>query len=147
MSVIDQNSGWLHQNGRESRGAFPGSDAGHPGPATIEEDHGRYVDQVFREEHGGSHIDFEIGAFEAARGVQSEPFWIDEGANPSEEPAMVGGQRRVVETPVLEIVKVPLGDGQVACDLHPMSLSLEVAVHRRRLIACEWILVSNGCSA
>ncbi len=52
---------------------------------------------------------------------------------------MVGSQGRIVESPVVEVVvggvEVPLGGGKVDGDLLPVTLSLEVAKHRRSVLA------------
>src|ERR1700678_3541499 len=53
---------------------------------------------------------------------------------------MVCSQRRIVQSPPLEIVKVPLGDGQLSRDLHPVSLGFVVAVHGG--ILKSWKIVS-----
>lgn len=44
---------------------------------------------------------------------------------------MVGGQGWIVQAPVLEIIEIPLGEGQMRRDLHPMSLGFKVAMHGR----------------
>lgn len=55
------------------------------------------------------------------------------------EEALVGGERRVVEAPIGEIVgrgvAVPIDRRQVEGDLHPMALSLIIAVHWGRRLA------------
>ena len=51
----------------------------------------------------------------------------------AQDPAMVGSQRRVVQAPVLQIIKIPLRHWQMSGDLHPMSLSLIVTMHGRSL--------------
>ena len=49
------------------------------------------------------------------------------------EIALVGGERGVIESPVGKIVgrsvAVPIGDGHIEGDLHPVPLRLVVAVH------------------
>src|SRR5690242_1556939 len=53
----------------------------------------------------------------------------------AQNPAVVRREWRVVQTPPLQIVEVPLRYGQVFCDFHPMPLRLKVAMHGRRLVA------------
>jgi hypothetical protein len=48
---------------------------------------------------------------------------------------MVCSQWGIVETPVLQIVEIPPGHWQMGGDLHPMSLGLEVTMHRGDLEA------------
>lgn len=55
----------------------------------------------------------------------------------SKKPAMIGGQRRIIESPVGQVVEVPLGYWQMCGDLHPMPLSFKVAVHGRDVEACS----------
>lgn len=49
------------------------------------------------------------------------------------DPAMIRRQWRIVQSPPFQIVKIPLRGRQVAGDLDPVSLCLEVAVHGRFL--------------
>jgi hypothetical protein len=51
----------------------------------------------------------------------------------TEEPAVIGCQRWIVQTPVLKIIKVPEGNWQMVGYLHPMSLRLVVSMHRGAL--------------
>ena len=50
---------------------------------------------------------------------------------------MVCRQRRIIHSPVFEIVKVPLRYRQLSRDLHPVSLSLVIAVYWRVLEASQ----------
>ena len=47
---------------------------------------------------------------------------------------MIRGQRGVVQTPILQVVRVPLSRWQVIRDLHPMPLGLVVSEHGGRLL-------------
>lgn len=47
----------------------------------------------------------------------------------SEKPAVVCGERGVVETPPFKVVPVPVFDREVGGDFHPVTLGLEVAMH------------------
>lgn len=55
------------------------------------------------------------------------------------EEALIGGEWRVVEAPIGEIVgrrvAIPIDRLQVESDLHPMALSLVVTVHWGRRLA------------
>lgn len=57
-------------------------------------------------------------------------------AHVPEEPGVVGGEGRVIETPVLQIVGVPFTEGEMGGYFHPVSLSLIVSVHRWCRFAC-----------
>ena len=46
---------------------------------------------------------------------------------------MICRQWRIVQAPVLQVVKVPLGNGEMGCNFHPMSLRLKVTMHGRLL--------------
>lgn len=68
--------------------------------------------------------------------------WIQRYSHQSIQIAMIRGQRRVIKTPVKQIVwcgiDVPFVDVQVGGDLHPVSLSLVIAKHRRFGFAFDW---------
>ena len=49
---------------------------------------------------------------------------------------MVCCERRVVEPPPMQIVPVPLLDGELGRQFHPVPLGLEVSMHWRRLHPC-----------
>lgn len=95
--------------------------------------------------------------------------WISHSAGPSSfwyaspsshnlhnaaKPTMVCCERRIIQTPPLKFVPVPLFDWQVNGEFHPMSLSFIVAKHRGNLEAFEmfalgkrqaqWSECSNG---
>lgn len=42
---------------------------------------------------------------------------------------MVGCQGRIIKSPVLKVVEVPLRDRKMVGDFHPMSLGFKVSVH------------------
>jgi hypothetical protein len=44
---------------------------------------------------------------------------------------MIRGQRGIVQTPILQIVRVPLSRWQVVREFHPMPLGLVVSKHGR----------------
>lgn len=49
----------------------------------------------------------------------------------AQNPAVVRRQRRVVQSPPLEVVPVPVLYGQMLRDLHPVALGFKVAMHWR----------------
>ena len=136
VNVVDKDDGRLHQDGDEGDRGRPGGHAGQAAVAAHKDDGGGYVDEVLGHEHGGAHEDLEGGIVQAARDVELEPGRVDEGADAAAQPAVVGRQGRVVEAPPLQVMEVPLRDGQPGCDLHPVSLGLVVAEHGRLLEAC-----------
>lgn len=48
---------------------------------------------------------------------------------------MICRERGIVESPVLQVVRIPFGDREVNCEFHPVSLRFEITVHRRYLEA------------
>lgn len=48
---------------------------------------------------------------------------------------MVRRQRGIVESPVLQVVRIPFRQREVNRQLHPVSLRLEITMHRRYLEA------------
>ena len=62
----------------------------------------------------------------------------------AEQPAMVSRQWRIIQAPVFQVVEIPLGYGQVRGYLHPVSLSLKVAMHRRSLEACILLIFAHN---
>lgn len=57
---------------------------------------------------------------------------VEESEEEAMEVALVGSERRVVKTPIGEIivsgVGVPIPDWEVESDLHPMPLGLKIAI-------------------
>ena len=55
---------------------------------------------------------------------------------------MIRRQRRIIESPVEQVIvggiAIPLIDGEVDRDLHPMPLSLVIAEHGRLAVRQEW---------
>lgn len=47
----------------------------------------------------------------------------------AKQQAMVRCQRRIVESPPVQVVEVPLGYGEVCSDFHPMPLCFEITMH------------------
>lgn len=57
---------------------------------------------------------------------------------------MICRQRRIIESPPLQVVKVPLRHGQMVCYFHPVSLRFVIAMHWGILVSCALAIVSHA---
>jgi len=133
VDVINEDSSWLHQNGDEGDSGGPGRDTIQPAEAARKDDDGRDVDEVLRHQDRGPHEDLKVRVMQATRREQGEPRRVDERADLAAKPAVVRGQGRIVKPPPLQVVEIPLRDGKLCRDLHPMALGFVVAEHGRFL--------------
>ena len=84
------------------------------------------------------HLDRILARHDRLRAPQRNPTRVAEALRQrAHEPRVVRRQRRIVEAPVRQVVRVPPLDRHVQRQRHPMPLRLEVAVQRRRPIAGE----------
>jgi hypothetical protein len=134
----------------------------------------RYKDDALPEDDGGSHEMFAIRTFNSSWCIQRKPCRIDPGTTSdlskisrfelysmaprrylqdTTKPTMVCCKRRIVQTPPLKVIPIPLGYWQVNGEFHPMALSLIVAKQRRCLEACSnhrWAfcdMARNSCQS
>jgi hypothetical protein len=121
---------------------------------TREKPRGQNVDRTIRQNDSAAHKKLAAQAFDASRSVQGKPSRVDERptgltiggrmemgiqiknkkfhySHFAAEPRMIRGQRGVVQTPILQIVRVPLSRWQMVREFHPMSLSLVISKHGR----------------
>lgn len=129
-----------------------------------ENEHSWYENNAFPKYNSCSHEVLAVRTFISSRLIQCKPRRVDPGttgeegklisviqrahlflyASPSSQnlhdatkPTMVCCERRVIQTPPLKIIPVPLFNGQVDGEFHPMSLSFIVAKHGGDLKAFE----------
>ena len=146
--MIDEYGCRLHEHSDQRNGRLPDIDLFGAGEAAEEDDDGGDVDEVFGEEDSGSHIYLQGRVIKATRLLEGKPGTVDDGAAAADEqrstftegwmklhgskkPAMVGGQRRIVQPPPVEVVEIPLRHWEVFCDLHPVPLGFKIPMHRR----------------
>ena len=77
----------------------------HPIPSLPGEHEGGWnVDEDVRRHHGEPHQQLVVAGLGAAAGVQLHPAAVDSCSCPAHQPAVVGGEGRVVQAPVLQVV-------------------------------------------
>jgi len=141
--VVDEYGRRLHQNRDQGDRASPRGHTVKTAEATHKDDDGRDVGEVFRHNDRCPHEDLQGRVVGAARREQGEPSRVDQGTNLAHDPTVVGRERRVVKTPPLQVMKVPLRNREVCGDLHPVPLCFVVSEHGRPLEACAaWKLAS-----
>nr|POF26317.1 hypothetical protein CFP56_22466 [Quercus suber] len=135
MSVINENGGGLQQHRRQCNRRLPLVHVLQPREPPDTDHDRRHVDQKFRDGDCGAHEHLQIRVVQAVGQVQREPLGLETVPDHAKNPAVIRRQRRVVEPPPPQVVEVPMRDGQVDRELHPVSLRLKVAVHRWFLVA------------
>ena len=77
----------------------------HPIPSLPGEHEGGWnVDEDVGRHHGEPHQQLVVAGLGAAAGVQLHPAAVDSCSCPAHQPAVVGGEGRVVQAPVLQVV-------------------------------------------
>ena len=91
--------------------------------------HGRTINEYIQDQHGPSHKGFMGGIFVPPRRIESDTVGAYQYVRQcTTQKGLIGRQGRIIQSPIREVVRVPLRDGwQLPRQFHPMALGFEIA--------------------
>ena len=106
--MVNEDGGRLHQDCDQRNIASPRRDTIQSRKAAHKHNRSGDIDEVFGYDDGRAHEDFQFGVVYAAGGEERKPSRVNQTTNLAEKPAVICRQGRIVESPPLQVVKVPL---------------------------------------